>query len=134
MAGDEALEFGRRDLHPAADDHVLGPVDVTQVLQVVAGDLEDVPGPQVAVLVERVGHAAGRQVAGEHAWSLDAQLAGDARLGDLRARGRIHDPRQRRARDGERPAPGAVTREVLRAHRRVGDVLGRAEQRDALVG
>ena len=48
--------------------------------------------------------------------------------------GRVHDPRQRRARHRERPAPGAVARKVQRAHRRVGDVLGRAEQRDALVG
>jgi carotenoid cleavage dioxygenase-like enzyme len=41
VPGDETFEFGRRDLRLAADDHVLGPVDVAQVLPVVAGDLED---------------------------------------------------------------------------------------------
>src|SRR6185437_6934066 len=134
VAGDEALEFGRRDLHAAADHHVLGPVDVAQVLPVVAGDLEDVTGLEVAVLVERVGHAAGRQVPGEHAGPGDTQLAGHARRGDLGPGLRVHDPGQRCAGHSEVPVPDAVPREVLRAHARVGDVLRRAQQGDALVG
>ena len=71
VARDEALKLGGRDLHPAPHHHVLGPVDVAQVLLLVAGDLQDVARLQVAVLVERVGHPAGRQVPGEHAGSLD---------------------------------------------------------------
>jgi hypothetical protein len=117
VARHKRFELGRRDLHPAADDHVLGPVDVVQVLQLVAGDLEDVAGLEVAVLVERVGHAAGRQVAGEHAGPIGAQFAGDAGCGDLRAGDRVHDSRQCPAGHRDRPGPGAVAGKVERPHR-----------------
>ncbi len=43
VVGDEALELGRCDVHTAADDLVARPVEVAEVLSLVARDLEESP-------------------------------------------------------------------------------------------
>ncbi|MFD1052232.1 hypothetical protein ACFQ1S_44980, partial [Kibdelosporangium lantanae] len=86
MALQQVLQLGGRDVHAAADDDVLGPVHVAQVLALVAGDLEHVTAAQVALLVERVLLGGPGEVAG------DAALRGEGvhRLGAGYPGDRLH--------------------------------------------
>ena len=98
MLREHRLDLGRVDVLPAADDHVLGPVQDVEVA--VSGQAGDVAGPVPAAVGERSGGGLGiAPVPGEQALAADQQLAGG--LG-----GQVAAIRCRRCAPPSRTTPG----------------------------
>ena len=132
------VEFLRRDLHAAAHDQLLEAADepVVARLGVVAGEFEQVAGPEPAVPGERFrGHLGIAEIAVEHRRAGDLQLAGSAGLGDLLPGFGIHQSRAEVRETGRFPVHvvAAQGREHPRTMHRILRVGRIAHQRDALV-
>ena len=135
----QVVELGRRNVDAAADDQLLAAADeaIEPRQRPRPGDLEQIAGAEEAVGVEGALVQLRRaEVAAEHRWTLDAQLAGPAGLGDLAPVDQVDQPGADQSGRGGGPldAVHAETREEVGAVCGVGRLGLAGIERAALVG